>query len=94
MRNMVILFIVSLLSSLVCSDAVGGSAAPVVLVADTRNLNGIAAWCANIYNESRLWFAVLAVFAVPAVGGILGMLADLAMSRAGIGWKPGESSKH
>ena len=56
----------------------------VVLVADTRKLHGWEAWWGNLYNESHLLFAIATVIVIPVCGVILGMLADLVMSRLGI----------
>lgn len=59
----------------------------IVIVADSRNLTGIAAWWVNVYNESHLYFALLTVVVVPLSGAILGGLADLLMGRIGIDLK-------
>lgn len=56
----------------------------VVIVTDTRKLHGWEAWWANLYNESHLLFAIVTVIVIPVCGVILGVLADLAMSRLGI----------
>ncbi len=61
--------------------------ARMVYVADTRNLTGLRAWWANLYNESHFYFALATVILVPCAGAILGILADLAMGRLGIDLK-------
>ncbi len=37
--------------------AAGPAAAPLVIVADTRNFTGWEAWWTNLYNESHILFA-------------------------------------
>ena len=58
-----------------------------VLVADSRNLTGITAWWANLFNQSHFYFALLTVLAIPLAGIILGSAADVLMSRIGIDLK-------
>jgi hypothetical protein len=72
----------SILANLVLSAA--EKTADVVLVADSRHLSGILAWWANLFNESHLYFALLTIVLIPAVGIILGVLADMLISRIGI----------
>ena len=67
--------------------AAGGSATAVVLVADTRKLDGILYWWAEMYNESHFFFAILTMLIIPVVGCVLGWLADLVMSHIGIDLK-------
>jgi hypothetical protein len=55
-----------------------------VIVADSRKFSGWQAWWANLYNESHLLFAITTIIVIPVCGVILGMLADLVMSRLGI----------
>ncbi len=63
-------------------------AAPdIVLVADTRHLDGIRAWWGNLYNQSHLQFALATVVLIPLVGIILGSIADLGMRWTGIDLK-------
>lgn len=64
-----------------------GKVSAMVIVADTRNLTGLRAWWANLYNESHLYFALLTILLVPLAGAILGSLADLVMARIGIDLK-------
>jgi hypothetical protein len=56
----------------------------VVIVTDTRKLHGWEAWWANLYNESHVLFALVTIIIIPVCGVILGVLADLVMSRLGI----------
>lgn len=64
--------------------AVGDVPDAVVIVTDTRKLHGWEAWWANLYNESHIVFAIVTIIIIPVCGVILGVLADLAMSRLGI----------
>ena len=63
------------------------SAGKMVIVADSRQLTGLAAWWVNVYNESHLYFALLTVVTIPLGGAILGGVADLLMRRMGIDLK-------
>ncbi|NLI82820.1 MAG: hypothetical protein GX443_14185 [Deltaproteobacteria bacterium] len=74
--------------------AAGGSAAHVVIVADSRKLDGIMAWWANLYNESHAYFTLLTVIIIPLIGVIFGVLADLIMSYIGIDLKSRELAEH
>jgi hypothetical protein len=74
--------------------AAGEKAAPLVIVADTRKFTGWEAWWTNLYNESHLWFAMLTVAIIPVVGVLLGILADLIMSRIGIDLSSRELAEH
>ncbi len=65
----------------------GGKEAAVVIVADTRKLDGILYWWAEMYNESHLFFAILTMLIIPIVGCILGWLADIVMTHIGIDLK-------
>jgi len=76
------------------SFAAGGGGAPIVIVADTRKLDGIMAWWANLYNESHLQFTILTVILIPLIGVIFGVLADLIMSSIGIDLKSRELAEH
>jgi hypothetical protein len=67
--------------------AAGGKASNVVIVADTRKLDGILYWWAEMYNESHLFFAILTMAIIPIVGCILGWLADVVMTHIGIDLK-------
>ena len=74
--------------------AAGEKASLLVIVADTRKLSGWEAWFANLYNESHLYFTIVTVLTIPIVGVLLGLLADLVMSRIGIDLKSRELSEH
>lgn len=72
----------------------GGGAAPIVLVADTRKLDGIMLWWANLYNESHLYFMILTVIIIPVTGVVFGVIADIIMSWIGIDLKNRELAEH
>jgi hypothetical protein len=72
----------------------GGEAAPIVIVADTRNLTGVVAWWANLYNESHLYFTVMTVVLIPLIGLTFGILADYVMHFIGIDLKNRELAEH
>lgn len=74
--------------------AAGGGGAPIVLVADTRQLTGIMAWWANLYNESHLYFTILTVIMIPLIGVIFGVLADVIMHWIGLDLKSRELAEH
>ena len=74
--------------------AAGEKASLLVIVADTRKLSGWEAWFANLYNESHVYFTIVTVVAIPIIGVLLGLLADLVMSRIGIDLKSRELSEH
>ncbi|MBM4274501.1 MAG: hypothetical protein FJ134_08595 [Deltaproteobacteria bacterium] len=74
--------------------AAAGKAELLVIVADTRKFTGWEAWWTNLYNESHIWFAVVTVVTIPIVGVILGVLADIVMSRIGIDLKSRELAEH
>jgi hypothetical protein len=76
--------------------ASGGADLPelMVLVADTRKYSGWEAWWGNIYNEGHLEFALITTIAIPVAGAILGLLADLVMSRIGIDLKNRALAEH
>ncbi|MBM4283881.1 MAG: hypothetical protein FJ128_01340 [Deltaproteobacteria bacterium] len=74
--------------------AAGEKVAPMVIVADTRKLSGWQAWWANLYNESHLYFTLATVVAIPVVGLIFGVVADLIMKRIGIDLKSRELAEH
>jgi hypothetical protein len=69
-------------------------ASAIVIVADSRNLTGLAAWWVNVYNESHFYFALLTVVSIPLGGALLGSLADLAMRRIGIDLKSRGLGEH
>jgi hypothetical protein len=61
--------------------------ANVVIVADTRKLDGLMAWWANMYNESHLEFTILTILLIPTTGVLFGVLADFVMHHIGIDLK-------
>jgi len=76
------------------SLAAGGGGAPIVIVADTRRLDGIMAWWANLYNESHIQFAILTIIIIPVTGVIFGVVADIIMGWIGIDLKSRELAEH
>ena len=72
----------------------GGGAAPLVIVADTRKLDGLMAWWGNLYNESHLYFMILTIVIIPVTGVIFGVLADIIMGWIGIDLKSRELAEH
>lgn len=68
--------------------------ANVVIVADTRRLDGILAWWAQMYNESHAQFTLLTIIIIPIVGTIFGLLADVVMNHIGIDLKHREIAEH
>jgi len=66
----------------------------VVIVTDTRKLHGWEAWWGNLYNESHILFALVTVIIIPVCGVILGLLADLVMSRLGIDLRSRKLAEH
>lgn len=87
-------FVVSVLFPSIVMAAGGGDASPIVLVADTRNLTGIMAWWASLYNESHLYFTICTIIIIPLVGLTFGLLADIAMHLIGIDLKNRELAEH
>ncbi len=74
--------------------AAGGGGAPIVIVADTRKLDGVLAWWANLYNESHLQFTVLTIILIPTVGVMFGVVADIIMNWIGIDLKSRDLAEH
>jgi hypothetical protein len=74
--------------------AAGPKAAPLVVVADTRNFTGWESWWTNLYNESHLYFALLTVVLIPIIGLIFGILADLVMRTIGIDLEHRDLAEH
>ena len=71
-----------------------GAVSRLVIVADTRGLNGWMAGLANLYNESHLYFTVFTVITIPVVGLILGLLADVVMGWIGLDLKSRKLAEH
>jgi hypothetical protein len=59
----------------------------VVIVADTRKLDGLTLWWAQMYNDSHLYFMILTIIIIPITGCIFGVLADVVMNHIGIDLK-------
>lgn len=76
------------------ASAAGGPVANIVIVADSRKLDGIMAWWANMYNDSHAYFTILTVILIPVIGVIFGVLADVIMSHIGIDLKSRELAEH
>lgn len=74
--------------------AAGGGGAPIVIVADTRRLDGIMLWWAQMYNDSHLYFTILTIIIIPATGLIFGLIADVVMGRIGIDLKNRDLAEH
>lgn len=72
----------------------GEKAAPIVIVADTRHLDGMLLWWANLYNESHLYFTIVTVLLIPSIGVIFGVIADFVMKHIGIDLKSRELAEH
>jgi hypothetical protein len=72
----------------------GGQVAPMVIVADTRKLEGLMKWWADLYNHSYVGFTVLTVVLIPIIGVIMGTLADIVMTHIGIDLKSRELAEH
>lgn len=76
------------------ASAAGGKAANIVIVADSRKLDGIMAWWANLYNESHAYFTLFTVIIIPLIGVVFGLVADLVMGHIGIDLKSRELAEH
>lgn len=74
--------------------AAAGKASPLVIVADTRKLEGWEKWFADLYNESHVYFTLLTVVAIPLIGLLFGVIADLVMSKIGLDLKSRELAEH
>ena len=72
----------------------GGSVAPMVVVADSRKLEGILAWWANMYNESHWEFTLMTIIIIPVVGVIFGLIADVIMTWIGIDLRHRDLAEH
>ncbi len=72
----------------------GGEVAPMVIVADTRKLEGLMKWWADLYNHSYVGFTALTVVLIPIIGVLMGLVADLVMTHIGIDLKSRELAEH
>jgi len=76
------------------ASATGPAEAPVIIVADSRNLTGMMKWWANLYNESHVYFTILTYICILVAGLSLAGLADLVMKHIGIDLKSRELAEH
>ncbi len=76
------------------ASAAGGPVAPMVIVADTRKLDGLMAWWANMYNESHVQFTIITVLLIPLIGVCFGVVADIVMTWIGIDLKHRDLAEH
>ena len=76
------------------ASAAGGGASLIILVSDTRKLDGIQKWWGNIYNESHIEFTILTCVLIPVVGCILGFLADYILHWIGLDLTKREMAEH
>lgn len=72
----------------------GGDVAPMVIVADTRKLEGLMKWWGDLYNNSYWEFTILTVVLIPVIGVIFGTIADIVMTHIGIDLKSRELAEH
>lgn len=87
-------YLLSLVLPALASAAGGGNVAPMIIVADTRKLDGIMAWWANMYNESHVQFTIITVILIPVIGVIFGTVADIVMTWIGIDLKHRDLAEH
>jgi len=71
-----------------------GKKAPLVVVSHTTKLSGLNAWWANLYNDDMVMFTVLTVVFISVAGTLLGVGADLIMSKSGLDLKSRELKEH
>lgn len=64
--------------------AAGGKATDLVVVADTRGLEGISLYLATLYNQNMWLFATWAVVLTTVLGIGLGLIMDFIMNRIGL----------
>ncbi|MCE5243925.1 MAG: DVU0150 family protein [Syntrophobacteraceae bacterium] len=76
------------------ASASGGPVGNMVIVADSRKLDGLMAWWANLYNESHFYFMLLTVVLIPVIGVLFGVLADIIMSHIGLDLKSRDLAEH
>jgi hypothetical protein len=86
--------LVSLILPALSFAAGGPSGPPMVIVADTRKLDGIMLWWANIYNDSHVQFMLLTIIIIPVVGVLFGVIADIVMNAIGIDLKKRDLAEH
>lgn len=76
------------------ASASGGPVGNMVIVADSRKLDGLMAWWANLYNESHFYFMLLTVVLIPVIGVLFGVLADIVMTHIGLDLKSRDLAEH
>jgi hypothetical protein len=81
--------LIALLSPAVLWAGGGEKQGKLVHVADTRNLEGINLYFANLYNTNRLLFTLEAVAITALLGFLLGLLMDWIVGVIGL-----DLSKH
>jgi ABC-type Fe3+ transport system permease subunit len=74
--------------------AAGPTAAPIVVVADTRRVTGIMKYLSDTYNTNPWLFAVWAVVLTAVFGAFLGFLMDFIMMRTGLDLKSRKIVEH
>lgn len=74
--------------------AAGGGGGDIVIVADSRQFTGLAAWWTNLYNESHLYFAIVTIVTIPLLGFLLGSITAFFMRRLGINLKTRVLAEH
>lgn len=72
----------------------GEKAAAVVIVSDTRKLEGILRWWGDLYNESHLYFSLLTIILIPLIGFLFGVIADVVMRTIGIDLESRDLAEH
>ena len=72
----------------------GGEVAPLVIVADTRKLEGLMRWWGDMYNESHVQFTLMTVVLIPVVGVLFGVVADIVMKAIGIDLSSRDLAEH
>lgn len=71
-----------------------GRSESLVIVADSRGLSGWRAWCANLYNESHLLFAITTITTIPLLALLLGRITGWCMARLGINLRTRQLAEH
>jgi len=87
--------VLGLLLTAATAWAGGGSATDLVVVADTRMINGgVMRYFANLYNTNTVLFAVWATALTAAYGCFLGLIMDFFMERTGLDLKSRKIIEH
>lgn len=72
----------------------GGSATPIVIVADTRHLTGVEWFLGSLYNHSPAQFTALTIVLIPVTGVLFGVVADVVLGLLGIDLRTRGVSDH